>query len=188
MTTPTTPTAATRAAIALGSNLGDSLATLEGALRALAAATAIDLLACSCWYRSLAIGPAQPDYLNGCCLIRTTLAAEALLEELLRIERAFGRVRGERWGPRTLDLDLLLFGDLQRQEPILTVPHPHMLERPFVLTPLAEIAADWREPRSGHTIGELAARLGPGGLLERRPRPAGPPSMPALERGQPWAS
>jgi len=142
-------------AIALGSNLGDSLSTLQRALRDLAATPGIALQACSPWYRTAPIGPPQPDYLNGCALLQSQLPPLALLDCLLALEQRCGRVRRERWGPRTLDLDLLLWGDRVIELPRLQVPHPRMRDRPFVLVPLADIAPDWRDPQTGQTIGQL---------------------------------
>lgn len=129
-----------RAAIALGSNLGDSAATLRAACDRLREHPAIALQSCSSLYRTPAIGPPQPDYVNACAVVETELGAIALLEELQAIEQAFGRQRLEHWGPRTLDLDLLLYDHEMIHHPRLQVPHPHMTERGFVLLPLAEIA------------------------------------------------
>ena len=148
-----------QAAIALGANLGDCRATLEGALAALEASPGVRLLARSHWYRSAPVGPPQPDYLNGCALLAVALEPEALLERLLATERRFGRVRGERWGPRSLDLDLLLMGDRRLSTPRLTLPHPRLRERAFVLVPLAEIAPAWIDPISGRSVAALAAAL-----------------------------
>lgn len=142
-------------AIALGSNLGDSLAILEAALERLDQTAGIAVKARSHWYITKAVGPPQPDYLNGCALLQVSLSPAELLQALLAIERQFGRVRRERWGARTLDLDILLFDDLALQTPELQIPHPHMTERAFVLVPLAEIAPDWVEPVSGKAIVEL---------------------------------
>jgi 2-amino-4-hydroxy-6-hydroxymethyldihydropteridine diphosphokinase len=142
-------------AIALGSNLGDSLATLDGALTVLAHTPGIALVARSHWYLTKAVGPPQPDYLNGCALLQVTLTPQALLETLLQTEAKFGRIRRERWGARTLDLDLLLFDDVVLDTPKLQIPHPRMTERAFVLVPLAEIAPDWIEPISGNAIAAL---------------------------------
>ena len=101
-----------QAAIALGSNLGDSLTILENALTTLSQTLGIALKSHSRWYKTAAVGPPQPDYLNGCAILEVELNPEALLATLLEIEQQFGRLRGEKWGPRTLDLDLLLYGDL----------------------------------------------------------------------------
>ncbi len=148
-----------RSAIALGSNLGDSLTTLENALKTLAQTPGIILQAVSSWYVTKAVGPPQPDYLNGCALLGVQMSPEALLETLLGIEAKFGRIRRDRWGPRTLDLDLLLFDDLILETPSLQIPHPRMSERAFVLIPLAEIAPDWVEPVSGHAIAQLVQQV-----------------------------
>lgn len=142
-------------AIALGSNLGDSRAILEAALESLAATPVIILQARSSWYQTKAVGPPQPDYINGCALLQVKTSPQLLLETLLGIEAQFGRVRRERWGPRSLDLDLLLYDDLILDTPTLVLPHPRMQERAFVLVPLAEIAPDWVEPVSGIAIAEL---------------------------------
>ena len=154
-------------AIALGSNLGDSRATLEQALEALGRNQGVRVIRHSSWYRSAPIGPVQPDYVNGCALLEVSLAPEALLDVLQATENRFGRVRAERWGPRTLDLDLILYGPLRIATERLEVPHPRMAERAFVLLPLAEIAADWIDPVSGRTVGELAAALSDHGGVER---------------------
>jgi 2-amino-4-hydroxy-6-hydroxymethyldihydropteridine diphosphokinase len=159
-----------QAAIALGANQGDCRATLESALAALDASPGVRLLARSRWYRSAPVGPPQPDYVNGCALLAVTLEPDALLELLLATERRFGRVRHERWGPRILDLDLLLMGDRRLSTPRLTLPHPRLRERAFVLVPLAEIAPAWIDPVTGRSVAALAAALpaaltGEGGLV-----------------------
>ena len=148
-----------RSAIALGSNLGDSLTILKDALEILAESPSITLKKYSSWYQTAPVGPPQPDYLNGCALLEVHLTPQDLLETLLGIEAKFGRVRRERNGPRTLDLDLLLFDDLILDTPNLQVPHPRMRERAFVLVPLAEIAPDWVEPVSGKAIAQLVQTL-----------------------------
>ncbi len=142
-------------AIALGSNLGDSLTILKDALQILAQTSGVTLQAQSSWYQTAPVGPPQPDYLNGCALLEVQLTPEELLETLLRIEAQFGRVRQERNGPRTLDIDLLLFDDLILDIPNLQIPHPRMRERAFVLVPLTEIAPNWVEPVSGKAIAQL---------------------------------
>jgi 2-amino-4-hydroxy-6-hydroxymethyldihydropteridine diphosphokinase len=142
-------------AIALGSNLGDSRTLLENALKILSETPEITLTARSNWYRTAPVGPPQPDYLNGCALIDVQLRPQELLETLLKIEAQFGRVRHKRNEPRTLDLDLLLFGDLILDTADLQIPHPRMRDRAFVLVPLAEIAPNWVEPVSGKAIAQL---------------------------------
>lgn len=154
------------AAIALGSNLGDSLATLESALQLLANTPGVSVERRSHWYQTKAVGPPQPDYWNGCALLQVSLLPQELLQVLLQTEAKFGRVRRERWGPRTLDLDLLLFGDLILDLPGLQIPHPRMTERAFVLVPLAEIAPDWREPVSGQTISTLLQAVDCSGITK----------------------
>ncbi len=149
----------TPCAIALGSNLGDSQHTLEQAIVTLSQTPGITLVQRSHWYQTAAVGPPQPDYLNGCVTLQTTLLPHPLLHLLLRIEQQFGRERRERWGPRTLDLDLLLWADCVMDTPILTLPHPRMTARAFVLVPLAEIAPDWIEPLSGLAIAALAGKV-----------------------------
>lgn len=145
----------TLCAIALGSNLGDSLTTLEAALEYLAQTPGITLLKASPWYQTSPLGPTQPDYLNGCALLEVTLSPQAVLATLEAIENQFGRVRQQRWGPRTLDLDLLLYSDLVLETADLIIPHPRMAERAFVLVPLADIAPDLTDPCSGLTISQL---------------------------------
>ncbi|NET31241.1 MAG: 2-amino-4-hydroxy-6-hydroxymethyldihydropteridine diphosphokinase [Cyanothece sp. SIO1E1] len=146
---------AAKCAIALGSNLGDSLAILQDALITLAQTEGIELQAQSHIYQTAAVGPPQPDYMNACAVLETTLAPVELLQALLKTEADFGRVRRQRWGPRLLDLDLLLFEHLILDTPNLQVPHPRLHERAFVLVPLAEIASDWIEPISKKAIAEL---------------------------------
>lgn len=148
-----------KCALALGSNLGDSRTILENALKILAQTPGITLQRCSSWYQTAPVGPPQPDYLNGCTLLNVQLTPEELLTTLLDIETKFGRIRKERNGPRTLDLDILLFDDLILDTPRLQIPHPRMRERAFVLVPLAEIAPDWIEPVSGQAIAQLVQTL-----------------------------
>ncbi|MEH1838418.1 MAG: 2-amino-4-hydroxy-6-hydroxymethyldihydropteridine diphosphokinase [Nostoc sp.] len=148
-----------RSAVALGSNIGDSQTILEAAIETLAQTPGIVLEAKSNWYQTKAVGPPQPDYLNGCVTLQVEMLPQQLLEILLGIEQQFGRVRQERWGPRILDLDLLLFDDIVMDTPNLQIPHPRMRDRAFVLVPLAEIAPDWIEPVSGYVIKELVKEV-----------------------------
>jgi len=145
-----------RAYIGLGSNLATPLLQLRSALDALRALPQSSVVAHSSFYISDPLGPAdQPRYVNAVAALDTGLSPLALLDVLQTIELEQGRTRkAERWGPRTLDLDILLFGNLHIDEPRLTVPHYHMHARAFVLYPLAEIAPDLRLP-DGRPISEL---------------------------------
>jgi 2-amino-4-hydroxy-6-hydroxymethyldihydropteridine diphosphokinase len=156
-------------AIALGSNVGDSRKILQQALTALHQNCYIDVIAQSSLYKTVAIGPPQPDILNACSLLKTSLSAQDLLNELLAVEQQFGRVRRERWGPRTLDLDLLLYGQSIIIEPFLHVPHPRLRQRAFVLIPLAEIAPNWRDPVTGQSICSLCQAVDPTGVQSLGP-------------------
>ena len=141
-----------RACIGLGANLGQPALALRHAADALAALPETRLLALSRFYRTPAWGRVdQPDFINAAALVHTRLAPEVLLESLLRIEREAGRERAadSRWGPRVLDLDLLLYAGRVIDQPGLQVPHPYMHERAFVLVPLAEIAPDLAIPGHG---------------------------------------
>lgn len=130
-----------RAWIALGSNLGDSGAILAQALADIAQLPNSRLLASSARYRTAPIGgPDQPDFLNAVCLIETQLSPTELLHALQQLEQQAGRVRHERWGPRTLDLDIIAIDELQLNDPELTLPHPRAHQRAFVLQPLAELS------------------------------------------------
>jgi 2-amino-4-hydroxy-6-hydroxymethyldihydropteridine diphosphokinase len=145
-----------RVYIGLGSNLATPLEQLRSALAALAALPHTRLIAQSSFYASDPLGPAdQPRYVNAVAALDTELSPLALLDALQRIELEQGRTRkAERWGPRTLDLDILLFGERQLDEPRLTVPHYHMHARAFVLYPLAEIAPTLQLP-DGRALKEL---------------------------------
>lgn len=149
----------TRAFVALGGNLGDTHAYLRQALKAMAALPQTRLLAHSRFYRTPPWGlREQPAFLNAVAMLETGLAPHALLDALLGIERAAGRVReGERWGPRTLDLDLLHVDGFALHEERLTLPHPRIAERAFVLLPLAELAPELELPGQGRVDRLLAA-------------------------------
>lgn len=148
-----------RVYIGLGSNLAEPQQQLRGALQALAELPHSRLAAVSSLYGSDPLGPAdQPRYVNAVAALDTSLAPLALLDALQRIELAQGRERkAERWGPRTLDLDILLFGERLIDEPRLTVPHYHMQARAFVLYPLAEIAPAELVLPDGRTLVDLLA-------------------------------
>jgi 2-amino-4-hydroxy-6-hydroxymethyldihydropteridine diphosphokinase len=154
--------ASERAAVALGSNLGERALHLELAVQELRTLAGVRVLAVSDWIETAPIGgpKGSPTYLNGALLLDTELTARELLEALLAIERTHGRRRspGIRDEPRTLDLDLLVYGDQRIAEPSLRVPHPRMEEREFVLAPLAEIAPDL-VLASGRTVRESLAAL-----------------------------
>lgn len=155
-----------KCAIALGSNLGDSLNILEGSLNALNQIPGINLQAISSWYQTKPVETSepQPDYINGCAWLSVTQTPEVLLAILQATEIQFGRTsKGDRQ-PRTLDLDLLLYGDLILNTPNLTIPHPRMTQRAFVLVPLAEIAGDWIEPRSTMKIVNLLDNIDTAGV------------------------
>lgn len=148
----------TDAYIALGSNLGDRRATLERAVREIDGLESTRVVVRSTLIETDPVGPvAQGRYLNGVVHVQTKLTPRALLESLLAIESELGRDRtGDlRWGPRTADLDLLIFGDLQIDDPGLHVPHPRLAERRFVLEPLCEIAPGLVVPGLGKSVREL---------------------------------
>lgn len=131
---------AVTAYIALGANLGDPRAALPQAITDIAALDGVTLVARSSLYRSAPVASSGPDYVNAVVRIETVLSAPALLAHLQELEQLAGRARPQRNAPRTLDLDLLTYGDAQIDSPALIVPHPRMFERAFVLMPLAELA------------------------------------------------
>lgn len=139
----------TRAFVGLGANIGNPAAQLSGALASLDAAGV--LAAVSGVYRSAPIGPKQPEFLNLVAELAVSEGPYELLARCQALEAAAQRVRRERWGPRTLDVDVLLFGDTMLRDPELVIPHPRLRERRFVLDPLAELAPELV------TLGELAA-------------------------------
>jgi pantoate--beta-alanine ligase len=153
-------TGAVRAFVALGGNLGDRKAILEKALAGLASADGVRLAATSAAFENPPVGgPPQPDYWNAVAEVRTTLAPKGLHAVLRRLEDEAGRVRAERDGPRTLDLDLLAHGGAVSRDPALTLPHARALDRAFTLGPWAEIAPEYEVPGSGGTVLEHAAAL-----------------------------
>ncbi len=150
--------------IALGSNLDDSLAHVRHAIEEISQHPAISTVKHSAWYTSKAVGPGdQPDYINGVARFETTLTAIELLDYLQSIEHKHGRERSVRWGARTLDLDILLFGNQTIESERLSVPHPRMYERAFVMTPLNDIASGLLLPNN-HTVCHIAAQLDQCGL------------------------
>ena len=152
---------AERVYIGLGSNLDDPLAQVTKAVTELAAIANTKVVAVSPWYQSTPIGPEQPDFINGVAALETELSPIAMLDALQAIEQDHQRVRDIHWGPRTLDLDLLLFGDACIDSPLLTLPHPHIAARDFVLVPLLQIAPDACDPISAvpyaHHLKQLRA-------------------------------
>jgi 2-amino-4-hydroxy-6-hydroxymethyldihydropteridine diphosphokinase len=157
-------------AIALGSNLGDSSQILTGAIATLQQQPQIDVQRVSHWYLTAPVGgPPQPDYWNGCAIIVTSYRPLELLAQLLWIEQQFGRVRRERWGPRSLDLDLIFYGEEIWTSAELHVPHPRMRDRAFVLLPLAEIAPHWRDPVTQQTVAALCAAVDTQGVKRIEP-------------------
>lgn len=153
-------------ALALGGNQGPVERTLIAALRQLAAS--LGPLRIASLYRSLPISPVpQPDFLNTAALAHTSLSPAEVLALAKALEMAAGRRRGARFGPRPLDIDLLLYGDRQSDSPELTLPHPRLRQRRFMLEPLAEIAPGWPVPPDGATVAELLERLQDQQAVER---------------------
>jgi 2-amino-4-hydroxy-6-hydroxymethyldihydropteridine diphosphokinase len=149
----------TNAFVGIGSNLGDREAALRRAVELLAAEEGIEVVAVSELRETEPVGPVEQGlFLNGAVRLATELPPRELLERLLAIERRLGRVRTERFGPRTIDLDLLVYGEQVIDEPGLTIPHPRLHERRFALDPLAELAPDLVIPGRG-SISALLAKL-----------------------------
>ena len=166
-----------RAYIAIGGNLGDRRTYLEAGIKEAAALPNTRLAAVSCAYETRPLGPvAQPDFLNAVFAIETSLAPEALLAALLAAEKKYQRQRRIHWGPRTLDLDLLLYGERVVESASLTLPHPRMNERSFVLVPLCEIAPDLLHPITGLPFAAHLAALPDAGNAS----PIGPLVLPAI--------
>ncbi|MFO1434775.1 MAG: 2-amino-4-hydroxy-6-hydroxymethyldihydropteridine diphosphokinase [Candidatus Competibacteraceae bacterium] len=152
---------AVTAYIGIGSNLADPVAQVRQAVLALERLPQTHVIACSPLYCSKPWGmPGQPDYINAVAALETTLPALELLTQLQVLETVHGRVRTVRWGPRTLDLDILLYGELQLDEPRLIVPHPRLRERAFVLYPLRDLAPALRLP-DGTLLATLLAQCPP---------------------------
>lgn len=173
-----------RAFVALGANLGDAAQAFELACQRLGSLPQTRLCARSSLYRSAPIDAAGPDYLNAVAELETGLGASALLSQLQRIESALGRVRSHRNAPRTIDLDLLALGDEVRRDDQLTVPHPRLHERAFVLLPLLELAPDLALPGLGRLapylrrVADQALERIPGSAPVRAPDSATTPATP----------
>ncbi len=149
-----------RTAIAIGSNQGDSIRICRDASALLQKSPSVHILRASSLYRTKPLGFTEQDwFINGALLCETSLDPQKLLELLQELENAFGRVRTQRWGPRTLDLDILFYGDLQLDLPGLKLPHPLMHERLFVLAPLAEIEPAWVHPGLGLSVQDMLDRV-----------------------------
>lgn len=147
------------AVIGLGANLGDGSATFAAALNDLGAG--VEVIAVSRLWRTRPVGPEQPDYLNAAALVHWPNGPGGLFARCRTLEAAAGRDRGAelRWGPRALDLDLLIFEDLVWRGPDLEVPHPRFHDRAFALVPAAEVAPGWVHPLIGRTLAELADEI-----------------------------
>lgn len=153
-----------RVVIALGSNLGNRLENLQGGLDALFGAPGLALVAVSPVYETVPVGgPEQPNYLNAVVIAQTSMPARRVLDRCHEVEAALGRVRGEIWGPRTLDLDVIVYGDVVSADPELTLPHPRAHERAFVLAPWHAIDPDAAIPGRG-LVSDLLAGVGPAGV------------------------
>jgi 2-amino-4-hydroxy-6-hydroxymethyldihydropteridine diphosphokinase len=162
--------------LSLGSNIGDRLENLQEAIDALFDAPGLDFVALSPVYETAPVGgPEQPDFLNIVLVADTQLTPETLLERILSIEDAMERVRTVRWGPRTLDIDIVRFGDVTSDDPALTLPHPRAHERSFVLVPWSDIEPDATLPGHGAVAG-LAASIGTAGVRRRDDLSLQPPA------------
>lgn len=155
--TSSPPAARLDVVVGLGSNLGDRRGTLERAVTSLAELG--ELTAISALYETAPVGPAQPDFLNAAVRLLTPLRPSALLEALLAIEREAGRERRERWGPRTLDLDILWIRATAVDEPGLQVPHAELASREFALLPLLDVAPEATDPRTGTAYRLIASAV-----------------------------
>ena len=157
----------TRVFLGLGSNKGDRLNFLRRAVEELSAVNGLNLRRVSGVYETEPFGvKEQDDFLNAAVELETTLAPEQCGEILRKIERSVGQKAVARWGPREIDIDVLFFGDTKLKSASLTLPHPGVPNRRFVLVPLAEIAPEFRDPESGFTVSELLARCTDAGLVK----------------------
>jgi 2-amino-4-hydroxy-6-hydroxymethyldihydropteridine diphosphokinase len=159
--------AAARYAIALGSNRRGRHGSPAETLRRAASDLGVDCLSTIC--STPALGPAGRSFANAAAILTSELAPPDLLDRLKALERQFGRRAGRRWGPRILDLDLILWSEGSFAGAGLTIPHSHFRQRDFVLGPLAEIAADWRDPLTGLSVRQLRHRLGAARPVDQRP-------------------
>ena len=149
----------------IGGNVGDTAHTLSAAVARIERESSVRVLASSPVYRNPPVGPQdQPDYLNAVIELEVLLSPQDLLSLFLAVEMEFGRVRAIRWGSRTLDLDILTYGDRIVDEPGLTIPHPHMHERPFVLVPLADLNPHAVHPVLNQSYCDMAEHVGREGL------------------------
>lgn len=157
-----------RVFVGLGSNLGDRAGMLNRAAKEISKIAGLRVVQWSPVYETDPVGkPDQPKFLNAACEIQTGLAPAELMAELLAVENRLGRTRGERWGPREIDLDILLYDGVVRAEPEVTVPHPELEQRRFVLVPLRELDPDLVHPVSGMTVSELAEACSGQGRVQR---------------------
>jgi 2-amino-4-hydroxy-6-hydroxymethyldihydropteridine diphosphokinase len=156
----------TRVVLSFGSNLGDRMAALTHAIERLAAADGVGIVALSPVYETAPIGPEQPDYLNAVALIETALPPYALLDVVHEVENALGRERRERWGPRTIDIDIVAYDGVESGDEQLTLPHPHAAERAFVLVPWMDVEPGFALP-DGRTGAELLADVDASGVHAR---------------------
>ena len=156
-----------RVVLSVGSNLGDRLGTLQGCVHAIGGLAETDVLAVSPVYETAPVGgPAQPDYLNAVLIVATGRGPRDLLAATQAIEAGFGRVRAERFGPRTLDIDIISYDDEVSDDPVLTLPHPRARERAFVLAPWHDLDPGARLPGDGPVAVRLAA-IGRDGIQAR---------------------